>query len=566
MDLANAPRQSTGGRRGSVALFLLVAAFAVVASRSLPTLRRDSGAHADGLVLDGVFSAERAARDLEWLCDGPHPIGSEASERNALRLVAEFQHLGFNAEVRGTEQRPVALNVLAVRPGLAGSPDVLFVAHHDSTPRGPGAGDDGVGVVALLEVARVLNSARSDFPSIGILLTDGEEVGMLGARSLLSAQSGIPKSTVIVNVEAVGNRGPTVVFQAGPKNAELLDWYSEATARPHASSLAEFIFDVLPNNTDFTEFRRAGYRGLNVAMVGGSSAYHAPFDTPANLDRPSLQRLGDTLLALAQSADELRQKPSDQERLFHSVGEWHLFSVPARWGRTLVVLLAVVGLATVWRTEETRPTALSGIAVIFAPLGAALAGDQVIGLLDWTVGSLTRAIGNESPRGDFTSTVVFSAGLLMAGAAIARVVAGRLRAGASLHYCGAGVTLFSVGALGMLAVHPGAAWVLAVPIVPAALAATLASRRSPLAYWVGVTLCLCPIAWFAGVWADLALLTSIRPQVMGAISGGTLALGLPLIAPAFGRSASRAEGWTIFAGVVGCALLAFSASMRALGA
>jgi hypothetical protein len=516
--------------------------------------------------LDGAFSAERAARDLEWLCEEPHPIGSEAGERNALRLVAELQHLGFDAEVKRTERRPVALNVLAVRPGLSGSPGVLFVAHHDSTPRGPGAGDDGVGVVALLEVARVLNSARSDFPSIGILLTDGEEVGMLGARGFLSARSGIPTSTVIVNVEAVGNRGPTVVFQAGPKNAELLDWYSEATARPHASSLAEFVFDVLPNNTDFTEFRRAGYRGLNVALVGGSSAYHAPFDTPANLDRPSLQRLGDTLLALAQSADELKLRPSDQERLFHSAGEWHLFSVPARWGRTLVVLLAVVGLAAVWRTEETRPTAWSGIAVIFAPLGAALAGDQVIGLLDWTVGSVAKAIGNESPRGDFASTVVSSAGFLMTGAAIARVAVGRLASGASLRYCGAGVTLFSLGAIGLLAVHPGTAWVLAVPIVPAAVATNLARRETPLAYWAGVALCLCPIAWFAGIWMDFALLTSIRPQVMGAISGGTLALGLPLIAPVFGRSASRADGWTLFAGVVGGVLLAFSAAIRALGA
>ena len=43
-------------------------------------------------------------------------------------------------------------NVIATIPGSAPGKQLLLNAHYDSTPTGPGAADDGLGVATLLEI------------------------------------------------------------------------------------------------------------------------------------------------------------------------------------------------------------------------------------------------------------------------------------------------------------------------------------------------------------------------------------------------------------------------------
>jgi peptidoglycan/LPS O-acetylase OafA/YrhL len=54
----------------------------------------------------------------------------------------------------------------------------------------------------------------------------------------------------------------------------------------------------MPNNTDFTIFKDAGYTGLNSAFIAGFVHYHKATDAPENLSRRSLQHHGSNLLAL----------------------------------------------------------------------------------------------------------------------------------------------------------------------------------------------------------------------------------------------------------------------------
>ena len=62
-----------------------------------------------------------------------------------------------------------------------GRTPVLLSAHYDTVPGSPGADDNGSGVVAVLEAARVLAGAGLDAP-IEIALFDLEELGLLGSR------------------------------------------------------------------------------------------------------------------------------------------------------------------------------------------------------------------------------------------------------------------------------------------------------------------------------------------------------------------------------------------------
>ena len=52
---------------------------------------------------------------------------------------------------------------------------------------GPGVSDDGAGVAAVLEIARALKSLPRTRHSIVILIDDGEEAGLLGARAFVDS-------------------------------------------------------------------------------------------------------------------------------------------------------------------------------------------------------------------------------------------------------------------------------------------------------------------------------------------------------------------------------------------
>jgi len=69
--------------------------------------------------------------------------------------------------------------------------------------------------------------------------------------------------------------------------------------RTQASSLAGFIYEHMPNDTDFTVSKRAGVQGLNYAFAGHQFDYHSPSSTPATQDLGTLQDMGDQVLPAA---------------------------------------------------------------------------------------------------------------------------------------------------------------------------------------------------------------------------------------------------------------------------
>ncbi len=88
-----------------------------------------------------------------------------------------------------TELRPFAapglegVNVVATMEG--DSPDaVIVVAHHDTVPGSGGADDNGSGVAALIELARLLAPMRLH-RTVVLAAVDHEELGFIGSRQLV---------------------------------------------------------------------------------------------------------------------------------------------------------------------------------------------------------------------------------------------------------------------------------------------------------------------------------------------------------------------------------------------
>jgi hypothetical protein len=339
---------------------------------------------------DTEFSAERAFRHVQAVARVPHPVGSEAHRVAREYLLAELRAIGLAPEV----QESVALapngsaawlgNVVARLPGTRpGSAAVLLATHYDSVPHAPGAGDAAAGVAALLETARALKAGAPPASDVIFLFSDGEEIGLLGARAFVREHPWLADVGVILNFEARGHAGPAYMFETGPGNGRLVEALGEAAPHPVASSLMFEVYRRMPNDTDFTVFKQAGVPGLNFAFIGGPTHYHMPLDTPENLDLGSLQHHGSYALALARHLGEqdLRRPPEDDRVYFDLFGRV-LVHHPQAWVWPLAILaglgyLGVVVLA--WRRGR-----LSWIGLGAGALAPALAMALTVGAV-WLV-------------------------------------------------------------------------------------------------------------------------------------------------------------------------------------
>jgi hypothetical protein len=347
---------------GILILLLLMLGLAVV--RLAPPAPQPASAPA------GEFSAGRAHAILARLAgDGaPHPVGSAAEARTRQQVAAELRSAGY--EVR-EEQDLVCLdygvctsvrNLVAELPGKDPGNAVLLASHYDSVEAGPGVSDDLAGVAATLEVARILKSEPQLRHSVVFLLDEGEEGGLLGARGFLDKSPEAGRIKAMVNLEARGTSGPSLMFETGPVNAWLIPLFG-SVPHPRTSSIFSTLYEYLPNDTDFSVFKRRGISGFNFAFIGHPAQYHTPLDNLANASLASLQHHGENALATVRAlANADLERPHSGQGVFFDVLGLRIVGWPASWGLFLAAaaLLLVVAAAVRLRRLATAGEILRG--------------------------------------------------------------------------------------------------------------------------------------------------------------------------------------------------------------
>lgn len=373
-----------------VAIALLAALLAAAALRFSAPSPVPAAEAGDG------FSAESAQKVLAELAgDGaPHPTGSPANAAVRDRIRQVLVGIGLESEVQsvvscGVQSCARIENVVARLPGREGgetSGAVLLMAHYDSVGAGVGAGDDLAGVAAVLEVARILKSGPPLARDVLLLLDDGEEMGLLGARAFAEKHPAAATVRAVVNLEARGTSGPSMMFEtAGSSDRWLISLYGGAAPSPVSSSLFSAIYDRMPNDTDLTVWKRRGVPGLNFAFIGNPLHYHTSRDEVSRLSAASLQHHGDNALASvrALAGASLSSPPQGEGFWFDA---WRFFLV--RWGgpvhyalAALTALLSLAVLVVALRRGTVRTGALVR-GLLFLP--AALLVTGLVTYLLWT--------------------------------------------------------------------------------------------------------------------------------------------------------------------------------------
>jgi hypothetical protein len=506
----------------------------------------------------GEFDTTQALARLQRILGDQRAHSVDTADNDAVRgrLTAEIAAIGLKPEVHEAldcsgfpKSRTVSCsrvrNVIAVMTG-GQAPALLLNAHYDSTPTGPGAADDGIGVGTLLEVARHLRGERLARPVI-LLFNEGEEYGLNGAAAFVEGDPLAEQVGKLINIEARGVSGPAFMFETNEPNGPALADLKAATRRPYANSISTDFAKLIPNSTDVVKFKPKHWETLSFAITGNETRYHSPGDRIEALDRASLHHMGSEVLAASRRLAGPDRQAASGRTLFTDIGGRLLITMPLLAGALALGLIAIATWGLAVRRRAWRPVLALAIAVLAATGVAALAA---------VLAGLIRAGDYWRAWPGLTTLAVAATVLAVEGWLVARIASRNDRSEMRL---AAWAVIVLFGAIASIAL-PGA--IIFFVMGPAlALAGIACSRRWP-ALGQG-------LAW-AGAILQLIVLTELIAEIEQTLIDGPTWAVAPLVALAAlpflaetARGASR-QGLAIVAAMAvvlwGAAMLAPRAS------
>ncbi|HEY4217200.1 MAG TPA: M20/M25/M40 family metallo-hydrolase [Gemmatimonadaceae bacterium] len=490
---------------------------------------------------DTVFSAERAMRHVEAIAARPHAMGTPDHDRVRNYIVAQLAALGLRSQVQvttaiGTRDHVAGRvqNVLAWMPGSDPSGKaLLLVAHYDGVGAGPAAGDDAAGCAALLETLRALRARKKPLAhDVFVLFSDGEESGLLGAAAFVREHPWAKDVEMVLNFEARGTGGRSLMFETGPGNLDAARAL-RAAGNATAGSVFTTIYHLLPNDTDLSELSVLGEPAMNFAFTDGVERYHTSRDDLAHLDSGSVQHHGVQMLALAK---EIGNGPLPRVRTgdgtFFDFPMLGLVVYPNSWALPLAVLALLLVVAVFVRSKPSAAGVAAGVvATLIAVALAAVVGE--------IAGALIRGPGAWSGL-DGGAVVLFA----LATTLLTFAVAGRWSAPREL-WLGVAV-LWILLALVTAVMVPGTSYLFVWPAILSA-AAALKPRWRVVAEWFAAAVTVILFAGFV-YGAAVMLLGLSGPGAVAAAVISSLVIGLilPVLAPI---DALRWEGAAACGGV-----------------
>ncbi len=295
-----------------------------------------------------VFSAERAMAHVTVIAREPHPAGSAAMAQVADYLDKQLERLGLEVQplVVSDPKTGVTLHIVAGRiKGRDPTGAVLFVAHSDSVPWGPGAGDNATGAATLLETARALTAGPPTRNDIIFLFDDGEELGdYRGGHMFAERHPWMRDVKLVVGLDTAA-WGVPFLMQDSEHNGTLVRGYASGVDHPVALGL-----DASTNREDDAEidpFRQRGLPGIELEDTYANVIQHTTGDTVDRVNTGSLQLMGDQTLGVARAYGAIDlNHAATPDRAFFSLPGIGLVHYPAAWSSVLgiVALLAVAAV------------------------------------------------------------------------------------------------------------------------------------------------------------------------------------------------------------------------------
>ncbi|MDO9261528.1 MAG: M28 family peptidase, partial [Flavobacteriaceae bacterium] len=298
------------------------------------------------------FSTVRALVHVKEISKKPHFVGTEAHTEVRNYIVSELQKLGLEVKI----QQQVATNIkwrasatlhniIARIPGENHAEALMLMSHYDSSPHASlGASDAASGVATIIEgVSAFLSSNLKPKNNIIILISDGEELGLLGAKAFVKYHPWAKEVKLVLNFEARGSGGPSyMLLETNHGNKKLIEAFSKANNPfPISNSMVYSIYKSLPNDTDLTVFREdANIDGYNFAFIDDHFDYHTAQDSYERLNVNSLEHQGTYLMEMLHyfSDNSIANLKSDEEVIFFNIAPFGVIYYPYSWIIPIAIL------------------------------------------------------------------------------------------------------------------------------------------------------------------------------------------------------------------------------------
>jgi carboxypeptidase Q len=230
----------------------------------------------------------------------PLPVISIASEDAAfLRRLPAHGDVKVRLDIQNFFPGPgKERNVVADIPGADPSEMVLLCAHFDSWDPAQGANDNGAGVAAVLEAARIFKLLRiQPKHTIRFVFFSGEEQLSNGSRAYVAQHKGeLDKIRAVFNIDS-GAHPPLGFAIHGRQDMEAI---SKALLKPLAPLGADRVFLEADFDSDQETFIVAGLPIYSLRVEPGDydSRHHTIIDTFERVD-PRMLAIHTAVMAVA---------------------------------------------------------------------------------------------------------------------------------------------------------------------------------------------------------------------------------------------------------------------------
>lgn len=330
------------------------------------------------------FSSGRAMEHLRIIARKPRPTDSAELVEARQYIFNELVKIGLVPEEQRTK---VVHNIVARLEGTGDGKAILLVGHYDTVAISPGAGDNGLAVVGILETLRALKASAPLGRDVIALFTDGEEAGLLGAKAFVYDHAWSKDVGLVLNFDARGDRGPVLMFETSEQNEQLINEFAKAIPHPVANSLMYEFYNQLPNDTDFTVFKNAGFAGFNFACINGFNVYHTAQDNLENVSERTLQQQGSYILALTRHFGNLSATPqSENNAVYFNLPGAGLVHYSGRWITPLTLIVAALFAGVIIWGFKGQQLSLPGIITGFLVLLLSMISAAiVITIVSWFI-------------------------------------------------------------------------------------------------------------------------------------------------------------------------------------
>jgi putative aminopeptidase FrvX len=211
-------------------------------------------------------------------------------------------------------------NLICIKKGVSDK-IILLCAHYDTilisntediVSRAPGANDNASGVSALLEIARIMLSIKTDY-TIQFVFFSGEEQGLWGSKHYAKKMKDNNENLLLViNMDMCGETGflsnnNTTFIDIDDGSTGIIDENNEMSQyfgqkmEQYGKDYTKLAIEFDPiYASDYMPFEARGYVCIGAydgSAIDENPHYHTQLDIPENLNMPFLTSVTKMVLA-----------------------------------------------------------------------------------------------------------------------------------------------------------------------------------------------------------------------------------------------------------------------------